>query len=169
MYRAKLPRNIRQYNRRIPDTRLSMSEAEVRELLQPCKNLVGGIIHACRRLMSQFGYISADHKHILADIFNLSVAEVSGIISFYHDFKTTPQPPNTLRICTAEACQANRSRDLVRAIEAHLGSTIPCQTVDGMTAVSFVYCLGLCPNGPAVEINGRLVSNASADQLIANL
>ncbi|MCY4129981.1 MAG: NAD(P)H-dependent oxidoreductase subunit E [Gammaproteobacteria bacterium] len=146
-----------------------MSEAEVRELLQPCTNLVGGIIHACRRLMKEFGYISADQKRILSDIFNLSVAEVSGIISFYHDFKTTPQPPNTLRICTAEACQANRSRDLIKAVESHLGSTIPCQTVDGMTAVSFVYCLGLCPNGPAVEINGQILSNASTEQVLSHL
>ena len=146
-----------------------MNEAEVRELLQPCTNLVGGIIHACRRLMGEFGYISSDQINILADIFNLSVAEVSGIISFYHDFKTTPQPPNRVRICTAEACQANRSRELVRAVETHLGSTIPCQTIDGMTAVSFVYCLGLCPNGPAVEINGKLLSNASTEQVLTHL
>ena len=146
-----------------------MTEAEVRELLLPCSNLVGGIIHACRRLMNEFGYISAEQKRILADIFNLSIADVSGIISFYHDFKTTPQPPNSLRICTAEACQANRSRELIKTIETHLGSTIPCQTVDGMTAVSFVYCLGLCPNGPAVEINGQLVSNASAEQVLSHL
>ncbi len=159
----------RPYNRRNADFHPFMSEAEVRELLQPCTNLVGGIIHACRRLMQEFGYISDDQKCILADIFNLSVAEVSGVISFYHDFKTTPQPPNTLRICTAEACQANRSRDLIKAVEAHLGSSIPCQTVDGMTTVSFVYCLGLCPNGPAVEINGQLVSNASTEQVLTHL
>ena len=146
-----------------------MNEAQVRELLQPCTNLVGGIIHACHRLMREFGYISAEQKCILADIFNLSVAEVSGIISFYHDFKTTPQPPNTLRICTAEACQANRARDLVSAVESHLKSSIPCQSLDGQTAVSFVYCLGVCPNGPAVEINGQLVSNATPEQVIANL
>ena len=146
-----------------------MSEAEVRELLQPCTNLVGGIIYACHRLMREFGYISVDQKHILADIFNLSVAEVSGVISFYHDFKTEPQPSKLLRICTAEACQANRSRDLVAAVESHLGSTIPCQTADGETTVSFVYCLGLCPNGPAVEINGQLVSNATADQVLSHL
>ncbi|MCE2405896.1 MAG: NAD(P)H-dependent oxidoreductase subunit E [Pseudomonadales bacterium] len=119
--------------------------------------------------MREFGYISVDQKHILADIFNLSVAEVSGVISFYHDFKTEPQPSKLLRICTAEACQANRSRDLVAAVESHLGSKIPCQTADGETTVSFVYCLGLCPNGPAVEINGQLVSNATADQVLSHL
>ena len=146
-----------------------MSEAEVRELLQPCTNLVGGIIHACHRLMAEFGYISDDQKRLLADIFNLSVAEVSGIISFYQDFKTSPQPPKTLRICTAEACQANRSRELVEAVEQHLGSKIPCHSKDGSTAVSFVYCLGLCPLGPAVEINGRLVVNANSDRVLAEL
>ena len=148
---------------------MRMSEAEVRELLQPCINLVGGIIHACHRLMAEVGFIGVEHTRLLANIFNLSVAEVSGIISFYHDFKTSPQPAKTLRICTAEACQANQSRALVTAIEAHIGASIPCHTPNGVTAVSPVYCLGLCPLGPVVEINGELFANATTALVLAAL
>lgn len=146
-----------------------MSEAHVRELIQPCKNLVGGIIHACHRIMGEFGYINQDNQVLLADVFNLSKAEVSGIISFYHDFKTEPQPPRKIRICAAEACQANRARQLIADLQHHLGDVIPCHTLDGNVAIDFTYCLGLCPLGPAVEIDGKLMANATLDQVIKSL
>ena len=46
---------------------------------------------------------------------NLSRAEVHGVISFYHDFKTHSVGRNTVQICRAEACQSMGSRQL----EAH--------------------------------------------------
>lgn len=119
--------------------------------------------------MDTLGYIDTDAKRVLADVFNVSVAEVSGIVSFYHDFKTEPQPPKKLRICIAEACQANRARDIVAVVEHKLRSKIPCRTSDGETAVSFTYCLGICPNGPAVEINGKLRARATAAEVLAEL
>ncbi len=146
-----------------------MSEAEVRELLLPCTKLVGGIIHACHRLMHEFGYISDVQTRILADVFNLSVAEVKGTISFYHDFRTAPPPRNRIRICRAEACQANRVDTLVAKIEKCVKRAIPCTSLDGHTEISYVYCLGLCAIGPAAEINGKLMAPVSAEQLLAHL
>ncbi|MYD42869.1 MAG: NADH-quinone oxidoreductase subunit E [Gammaproteobacteria bacterium] len=146
-----------------------MSETELRELIKPCLKLAGGIIHACHAVMDSIGYIDRDSKRIIADVFNLSIAEVSGIVSFYHDFKTEPQPPKQLRICMAEACQANQARKLVAAIEQNLHTKIPCHTANGETAIGFTYCLGICPNGPAVTIDGKLLANASATEVLANL
>ena len=157
-----------QYNR-IPAAPAHRMSEEVRELLQPCKNLVGGIIHACHRLMTEFGYISDENQWLLADIFNLSKAEVSGIISFYHDFKTTPQPPRKIRICAAESCQANQVRQLIQDVQNHLGKTIPCHTSDDQIAIDFCYCLGLCPLGPAIEVDGNPIAYATSEQVIRYL
>ena len=146
-----------------------MVESNSRELIQPCTQLVGGIIHACHRLMREYGHISEENQHLLADVFNLSKAEVSGIISFYHDFKTTPQSQRKLSICNAEACQANGSRQLVRAVEQHINAKIPHTVQEPNVSIDFAYCLGLCPNGPAAKLNNQLFSNVSLDQLIPYL
>lgn len=159
----------RQYNRNPTRASHYMSEAEVRELLQPCTNLVGGIIHACHRLMAEFGYISDENQWLLADIFNVSKAEVSGIISFYHDFKTTPQPPRKIRICAAEACQANQARNLIQQVEHHIGQSIPCEVKSSNVSLSYAYCLGLCPIGPAIEIDGQIVANATSETVLRSL
>ena len=146
-----------------------MQESDVRALIEPCTKLVGGVLHACHRLMAEFGYISEENNSVIAQVFNLSEAEVRGIISFYHDFKTEPQPPQSIKICRAESCQANRVRDLIHSVEEHLGKTIPCKTDNGLVSVDFVYCLGLCPQGPAAMIDGELVASVTAQQVISRL
>lgn len=146
-----------------------MVKADARELIQPCTKLVGGIIHACHRLMREYGYISQENQNTLAEVFNISKAEISGIISFYHDFKTTPQPPRKLSICGAEACQANGSRQLVKSLEDHLNTKLPYKSPEGNLSIDLIYCLGLCPNGPAAKLNNQLMSNVSLAQLLPHL
>ena len=146
-----------------------MNDADVKELIRPCTNLVGGLMKACHRIMDQFGWISDTNIDTLADSFNLSRAEVVGFIGFYHDFKTEPQPPKTIKICRAEACQANRVRRLIDAVERRLGAKIPCHTADSLVTVEYVYCLGLCAQGPAAMIDGKLIANISAEQILEQL
>ena len=146
-----------------------MQESDLRTLIEPCTNLVGGVLHACHRVMSEVGYISEESSALIADVFNISQAEIKGIISFYHDFKTTPQPPKSIKICRAESCQANGVRNLIKELENHLGDEIPCNTRNSLCSLDFTYCLGICPMGPAAMVDGQLVANVTAGELIEQL
>lgn len=123
----------------------------------------GGVLRALRNLVLEFGYVAREHEHVVADVFNLSKAEVRGVVSFYHDLRTTPPPPNEVRICQAEACQAVGSRDLTRRVEARLGLRLG--EANGQVALDAVYCLGLCAQGPSMLVNGRPVAGATVDDL----
>lgn len=123
----------------------------------------GGVLRALRNLVREFGYVAREHEHVVADVFNLSKAEVRGVVSFYHDLRTTPPPPNEVRICQAEACQAVGSRDLTRRVEARLGLRLG--EANGQVALGAVYCLGLCAQGPSMLVNGRPVAGATVDDL----
>ena len=109
--------------------------------------------------MARFGYVSRSREHVVADVFNLSRAEVRGIVSFYHDLKTAPQPPLQVRVCQAEACQSVGARELT----ARVGITPWRQARrDERDAVSLdaVYCLGLCAQAPSMMVNGRPLARA---------
>ena len=67
------------------------------------------ILHA---FMERFGWISDDAIRQLAEELNLSRADVHGVVSYYHDFRTTPPGRHIVKICEAEACQAMGSREL---------------------------------------------------------
>ena len=123
----------------------------------------GGVLQALRAVVRELGYVAREHEHAVADVFNLSRAEVRGIVSFYHDLRTAPPPPNEVRICQAEACQAVGCRELTRQAEERLG--IRLGEANAEVALGAVYCLGLCAQGPSMLVNGRPVARATVDDL----
>ena len=121
-------------------------------------NRVGGVLQALREVVLEQGHIERADEHVVADVFNLSQAEVRGIVSFYHDLKTVPQPPVTVKVCQAEACQAVGGRAFTERVEAHLG--VELGDANDRVALEPVYCLGLCAQGPSMMVGQRPVARA---------
>ena len=121
-------------------------------------NRVGGVLQALRDVVLEQGHIGRGDEHVVADVFNLSQAEVRGIVSFYHDLKTTPQPPVTVKVCQAEACQAVGGRELTKRVQTHLG--VDLGDANERVALEAVYCLGLCAQGPSMMVGERPVARA---------
>lgn len=138
-----------------------------REIARRHLDRVGGVLSALREIVAHGGYVSRADEHVVADVFNLSRAEVRGIVSFYHDLKTTPQPPVRIRICQAEACQSVGARELTSRAEAHLG--VKLGEANDRVALDPVYCLGLCAQGPAMMADGRPVARADLYDLTEQL
>ncbi|MFB6516397.1 NAD(P)H-dependent oxidoreductase subunit E [Streptomyces sp. NPDC056401] len=115
----------------------------------------GALLPVLHAVQAELGYIPQEAIPVLADEFNLSRADVHGVVTFYHDFRREPAGRTVVRICRAEACQALGAQELVdyvRAAGMPLGQTTP----DGAVTVEQVFCLGNCALGPALEVNGRL-------------
>ena len=92
-------------------------------------------------------------------------AEVHGVVSFYHDFRGSPPGRTVVKICAAEACQAQGGRDLATATLKAFGLSAYGTTPDGKVTVEPVYCLGLCACGPAALVGDRLLGRATVDTL----
>ena len=131
------------------------------------KERVGGVLRALREIVLEQGHVSRAQEHVVADVFNLSRAEVRGIVSFYHDLKTAPAPPLEVRVCQAEACQAVGARAFTERVQSALGLRLGEANED--VALSAVYCLGLCAQGPSMQVNGRPVARADECDLAAQL
>ena len=118
--------------------------------------------------MDSFGWIPEQAIRQLADELNLSRADVHGVVSFYHDLRTSPPGRHVVKICQAEACQAMGCRDLT----AHAENTLGVRLRSGNESVTLepVYCLGNCACSPAVMIDERpygRVDKARFDALVA--
>ena len=117
----------------------------------------GGLLPALHALQHEFGYVDPAAVPVLAGVFNLSTAEVHGVLTFYADFRTTRPKGPVVQICRAEACQA-RGADAVVA-RAH-------QVVEAGAAIELaeVFCLGNCALGPSAstpgQVHGRLDPDA---------
>ena len=108
------------------------------------------ILHA---IQDELGYVPSEAVPIVAEVLNVSRADVHGVISFYHLFRESPPGQRTLYLCRAEACQAMGARDLERHAKEKLGVGFHETTADGQYSLEPIYCLGNCACSPAVMVD----------------
>ena len=106
--------------------------------------------------VERYSYISEQAMQQIAEELNLSRAEVHGVVSYYHDFRTEPPGRHVVKICQAESCQAMGSRELTSHAEKTIGVGISQTTEDGELTLEAVYCLGNCACSPAVMIDQQV-------------
>ena len=140
------------------------SGEELRALIAPLAEEIGGPVSALRAIQDHQGWIDSGAIETVADVFNLSRADVRGLVEFYNDFKTMPPAAHVVAICRAEACQASGSRELTKTLEKRLGAKLGRMDDDRTVELEPVYCLGLCARAPALMIDDTLV--VEADQAI---
>src|SRR5271156_7057051 len=72
-------------------------------------------------LQEEFGYIDQAAEPLIADALNITRAEVNGVVTFYHDFRSQPAGRHVLKLCRAEACQAAGGGGLGGRAEMRVG------------------------------------------------
>ncbi len=130
----------------------------------------GALLPVLHALQREFGYVVPEAVAIVAEILNISRAEVFGTISFYHDFREAPPGRHVLRMCRAEACQAMGAEALIAHTEGWLGARLGETTADRRVTLDAVYCLGNCALSPAVMLDGELhgrVTPARLERLVS--
>jgi len=123
------------------------------------------LVQILHEFIARFGWISEVAIRQLAEELNLSRAEVHGVVSYYHDFRTEAPGKHIVKICEAEACQAMGSRALSAHAQKSLGIEMHSSNPD--VTLEPVYCLGNCACSPAVMVDGKTYGRVSADRFYA--
>ena len=139
--------------------------ALIDRLIHQHQDRPGALLPLLHAVQDALSHVPPEAVPAIAAGLNLSRAEVHGVISYYHHFRSTPPARNVIKLCRAEACQARGSEPLAAHIEAAVqGRDLDLETV---------YCLGLCASGPAMQIDEtKLYARLSPekfDALIAGL
>jgi formate dehydrogenase subunit gamma len=140
-----------------------------RAIIAAKHSMPGALLPILHALQEEFGYIDRAAEPLIADILNLSRAEVHGVVTFYHDFRQQPAGRHVLKLCRAESCQARGGEALAARAEARLGIATGSTTADGSVTLEPVYCLGLCSVSPAAMLDGKIVARLDETKLDALL
>lgn len=145
-------------------------DAVVRRVAEALKEEPGALLPILHAIQDELGYVPEPAVPIVADVLNLSRAEVHGVVTFYHFFRVKPPGQRTLYVCRAEACQSMGSRALENYARKKLGVDFHETTADGRFSLEPVYCLGNCACSPAVmvdeTVHGR-VTPQKLDEILA--
>jgi formate dehydrogenase subunit gamma len=125
----------------------------------------GALLPILHAIQDSHGYVPEAAVPVIADHLNLSRAEVHGVISFYHLFRTSPPGSKTLYICRAEACQSMGSRALEEHVRHKLKIDYHETTSDGRISLEPVYCLGNCACSPAIMVDETVYGRVTAEQI----
>jgi formate dehydrogenase subunit gamma len=138
--------------------RTAVEAALSRWRLQPAPLLP--VLHA---VQDALGHVPAGAVPVIAAGLNLSRAEVHGVLSFYHHFRTEPPGRHVLQLCRAEACQALGAVALEQHVKRRLGIDFGQTTADGSVTLAPVYCLGNCACGPSLMLGAELHGRVGPD------
>ncbi|HEY8256352.1 MAG TPA: formate dehydrogenase subunit gamma [Gemmatimonadales bacterium] len=137
----------------------------INPILARLREMPGGLLPILHAIQEEVGYIPPDAVPTIAEALNLSRAEVHGVISFYHDFRSEPAGRHVVHVCRAESCQAVGAEALLAHACDRLGVEVHGTTPDGSVTVEPIYCLGNCALSPAVMVDRNLYGRVTAHQL----
>jgi len=126
----------------------------------------GGLLQALHEIQDRLGFVPSFAIAELAAAFALSRAEVEGVLSFYHDFRSAPPGRSVVKLCRGEACQALGAVALVADVEQHVSCQLGATASDGSVTLDAVYCLGNCALAPAAMVDGALVGRVTAQRVV---
>jgi formate dehydrogenase subunit gamma len=136
-----------------------------RAIIAGKQSMPGPLLPILHALQEEFGYIDREAEPLIADILNVTRAEVHGVVTFYHDFRHAPPARHVLKLCRAEACQSTGGDQLAAHAEAKIGVAFGEATADGRVRLQPVYCLGLCAVAPSAMLDGRVIGRMDAAKL----
>ena len=147
---------------------MSPSAVSLREIVQSAveshRGRVGPLLPVLHSVQDKLGFVPQEAVPMIAGAMNLSRAEIHGVMSFYHDFRTEPAGQHIVHLCRAEACQAMGARGLEQHARDRLGIEFGQTTADGLFTLEPVYCLGNCACSPSIRINDEVHARVSADK-----
>ena len=129
----------------------------------------GPLLEILHGVQSALGFIPPAAVPLLATELNLSRAEVHGVVTFYHHFRSSAPGRHTLRVCQAESCQSMGATALTEHVKRRLGVDFHETTADGRYTLEPVYCLGNCACSPALMLDEELQGRVTPERFDALL
>lgn len=150
----------------------TLTDAQRSVVLGACarlKTLPGALLPILHAIQEALTFVPKDAVPLIAQELNLSLAEVHGVLTFYHYFLQERPGRHVLHLCRAEACQARGSVALEAHVKKCLGIDFHGTTSDGAITLEPVYCLGNCALGPSLMIDQQLHGRVTAERFDALL
>jgi len=138
---------------------------EIKTFITEWKNKPGNLIMVLHRVQQTFGYIPREVAFEVADMLDMPLAKIYGVITFYNFFKLKKPGRNKIQVCMGTACYLKGGEDIIEEIEGILGVGLNTVTPDGEFSVEAVRCLGCCGLAPVMMINGEVFGKVKTEDL----
>jgi NADH-quinone oxidoreductase subunit E len=103
----------------------------------------------------QDGHLTEEAMEHIAELVDVTPAEVLGTASFYEMFKREPVGDYVITVCTNISCMLVGGEELLHHLEHRLGVKAGSTTPDGKFTLEDVECIAACSEAPCMQVNYR--------------
>lgn len=144
-----------------------MDLSRVDDILAAYPNPSESLIAVLQDVQEAFGYLPETALLRLSERASIPAAELTGVASFYAQFRMRPPGKHHVMVCMGTACHVNNAKTVAEAVEAALSTPEGGTTADGLFSWEKVACLGCCSLAPAMMIDGRVYGKLDGDSIAA--
>lgn len=116
---------------------------------------------------SQDGHVTREAMAHIAELVDVTPAEVLGTCSFYEMFKLEPVGRYLVTVCTNISCMLLGADELLEHAEGSLGVAVGDTTDDGLVTLEAAECLAACTEAPCLQVNYRYEYRVDGDRFDA--
>jgi NADH-quinone oxidoreductase subunit E len=112
------------------------------------------------------GYVTGRGVALCAELLDLTEAEVSGVATFYTQYKRHPNGDYTVGVCTNTMCAIMGGDQIWDTVSEHLGVGHDETTGDGKITLERIECNAACDFAPVVMTNWEFFDNQTPDSTV---
>lgn len=134
------------------------------------------LIPILAEINQSLGYIPRDAFAKIRRLLNqpeeglfLADSHLYATASFYHMFSLELTGKHIIRFCESAPCHVVGAREVIQAIQDHLGIEVNQTTPDRNFTLQTTSCLGICSVGPVFLVDDDLYGNATPESVPAIL
>lgn len=143
----------------------NLFSAELLAFINEWKLKPGNLIMVLHRVQQEIGYISREAANEVAELLDVPLAHIWGVVTFYHFFKLTKPGKNNIQVCMGTACYLKGGDILIEEITNKLGISVGGITEDGKFSLEAVRCVGCCGLAPVMTIGGEVFGKVTKQQV----
>ena len=124
------------------------------------------VLEILQAIQDHYGYLPKEALEHICDTTEITPASITGISTFYDQFRHSPAGKHTIRVCVGTACHVKGAQQVHDAFHRYL-KIEPGQDTDPdeLFTVERVACLGCCTLAPAVQIDEIVYGHLAADRV----
>lgn len=111
-----------------------------------------GVLPALLEVQEMFGHLPESALEFVALEFDVPLAKIFGIATFYSQFSLEPQGDHVIRVCMGTACHVKGSETVLDRLRNQLDVLPGEVTDDGQFTLTTVRCVGACGLAPVVMV-----------------
>jgi len=98
------------------------------------------------------GYINKEAMVEIAEMLDISLTDVGGVVGFYTLFHDKPEGKYRMQVCTDLPCALRGADRFMEELCANLGVKVGETTADGLITLEAVTCLAACDKAPMFQL-----------------